>query len=150
MNRADEIQAMARSIAEQTHPVDPIARNALADQLIQLCALVVKAVGKSVAVDGEGSMNDDDDETGYVRYRVGEDIQEGARWVCEEAVGADLERYERAGLERVWSPSAATLSGAWAIAPLPVADDRCVFQVPGLAVSTRCILREGHTSQHLV
>jgi hypothetical protein len=98
MDRLGEIQAKARDIAERTH-TDPIARNMLANDLIQLVILVVTAVGKSVAVDAESSGCDPDDESWHARYLVGEQMQESAQWV-----GAGLERYERDGLTSVWVP----------------------------------------------
>ncbi|AMD42796.1 hypothetical protein SEA_XKCD426_55 [Streptomyces phage Xkcd426] len=96
MNRWDEIQATARDIASNIH-VDPEQRNAMADDLVKLCCLIVDAVGKGVAVDGESDMGMTDDETAHARYLTGERIQTEAKRVAEEAssAGADLERYER-------------------------------------------------------
>ncbi len=63
---------------------------------------MIEATGKGVAIDGESDSNDPDDESGYVRYLVGEDIQNAVRKTVEESVGADLERYERDGLTPAW------------------------------------------------
>lgn len=103
MNRWDEIQATARTIAEQIAP-EAGDRNELADELIKLVGLMIGATGKVVAVDGEGAISDPDDPSAHGRYLVGESMQTGARTVVEEASGADLERYERAGLPPVWTP----------------------------------------------
>lgn len=99
MNRYDEIQATARNIAEATFE-DPERRNRLADELIKLVTLVINAVGKSVAVDGERYMNEaDDDEAerhdGWLRYVVGEDMQSGSDRLVKECSNpeVDLERY---------------------------------------------------------
>lgn len=120
MNRWDEIQAAARDIASNVH-ADEHARNAMADDLIRLCGLMIGAVGKGVAIDGESSMNDahhapfrydpedDGDEAAqraafdleqslevsqaHGMYVTGERIQDGARDAVAESVGADLERY---------------------------------------------------------
>ena len=78
MNRFDEIQSVARDIASNVHD-DPESRDAMADDLIKLCGLMIQAVGKVVACDGEAKIDDPDDEgehalSGddcpmYVRYR---------------------------------------------------------------------------------
>lgn len=94
MNRFDEIWAKARDIASHVHN-DPILRNNLADELITLCGLMIQAVGKCVAAEGESSMNDQDDDTAFGRYLVGERMQGEAKHVMDHAVGADLERYDR-------------------------------------------------------
>lgn len=96
MNRWDEIQAVARDIASNVHR-DPEKVTAMADDLIRLAGLMVAAVGKSVTIEGESSMDDEDDTTAYTRYLVGERIQDGARAAVEEAssAGCDLERWRR-------------------------------------------------------
>ncbi len=57
MNRFDQIQSVARDIASNVHQ-DPAARNAMADDLIKLCGLMIAAVGKSVAIAGESATNE--------------------------------------------------------------------------------------------
>lgn len=57
MNRSDEIQAVARDIAQRV-TCDPEQRNAMADDLIKLVSLVVAAVGKDLAVAGESGLNE--------------------------------------------------------------------------------------------
>lgn len=131
MNRTDEISAVARDIAEQINP-DPATRDAVADNLVKLVALVVAAVGKSVAGHGESELNDvlarefeldtesieyspsevedlEADFNGEQRrdavkyhcmYLTGEQIQDGARWVQEEAVCVDLDRWD--GTPHAW------------------------------------------------
>lgn len=133
MNRFDEIQGAARDIAEWVC-ADPADRNRMADDLIKLVGLMIQAVGKGVAVDGESELNHvmnksfeldsmsieySDDERARLeaefeqdkaldaakahgQYMVGERLQDGARTVVEESMGADLERYERSGLKPVW------------------------------------------------
>lgn len=121
MNRTDEISAVARDIAEQIAPA-PEQRDVIADNLVKLVSLVVAAVGKSVAGAGEGDLNDAhgaeffldtgadagdesqqraeferekelDCAKAHGMYITGERIQDGARWVQEEAVTADLDRW---------------------------------------------------------
>lgn len=105
MNRYDEIQGAARDVADWVC-ADPADRNRMADELIRLVSLVVKATGKSVAVAGESAMNgpDSEDNASYELFLVGEDLQRAADEVREEATGADIERYERDGLTPVWRP----------------------------------------------
>lgn len=97
MNRLDEIQMAARDIATNIHS-DPAKRDAMADDLIKLCSLIVGAVGKNVAGYGERGMNDEGNRSGYhTIYMAGEQIQSGAEWVATEALSAeaDLDRYHR-------------------------------------------------------
>lgn len=110
-NRLDEIQGAARDVADWVC-ADPSDRNRMADDLIRLVSLVVQAAGKHVAVAGESAANDairhgeefpGETAEGHALYRTGERMQDGARWVADEAVGADLERYERDGLAPVWT-----------------------------------------------
>jgi hypothetical protein len=49
MNRWDEIRATARNIASNVHH-DPVARDAMADDLIKLVGQVIEAVGNGEAV----------------------------------------------------------------------------------------------------
>lgn len=102
MNRFDTIQGAARDIADVVCH-DPAERNRMADGLIRLTSLIVAAVGKSVAVDGESNTFHGEDEAAHARYITGERIQDGAREVAEGAMGADLERYERSGLTSAWT-----------------------------------------------
>lgn len=121
MNRTDEISAVARDIAEQITPA-PEQRDVIANNLVKLVCLVVQGVGKSVAGAGEGDLNDAhgaeffldtgadvgdesqqraeferekelDCAKAHGMYITGERIQDGARWVQEEAVTADLDRW---------------------------------------------------------
>ena len=120
MNRWDEIQGLARDIASNVH-ASPEARDAMADDLIRLCGLMIEAVGKVVAVEGESNMSDahsatfepdpesdedpaaqradfiheqrDDAAKAHGMYITGERIQDGAREAVGGSVGADLERY---------------------------------------------------------
>ncbi|AKA61720.1 hypothetical protein SEA_YDN12_53 [Streptomyces phage YDN12] len=94
MNRWDEIQGLARDIASNIH-AEPAARDAMANDLIKLCGAMINAVGKGVAVEGESSMNDDDDDSAHARYLVGERIQSGADEAVSEATDADLDRWTR-------------------------------------------------------
>lgn len=108
MNRLDEIKAAALDAAQHVTQ-DERARVAMADDLIRLIGLMVQAVGKSVASDGESDLNDAEDlsdsVSAHTRYLTGERIQDGARWATTEAVAADLSRYEstRWG-SPVWRP----------------------------------------------
>lgn len=110
MNRFDEIQAAARDIADWVC-ADPADRNRMAGDLIHLVGLMMQAVGKGVAVEGEAAQNSAlkwGEETpgeaaaAYNRYLLGEEIQNAARTAEEDSRGADLERYERDGLKPVW------------------------------------------------
>lgn len=120
MNRWDEVQATARNIASNVHQ-DPVARDAMADELIKLCGLIVGAVGKVVAVEAETAMNDNEDaeldtesmdytdaevaefEAGkaaehasaYTRYLVGERLQTAAAEAVAESTNpkVDLDRW---------------------------------------------------------
>jgi len=101
MNRLDEIQAAARDIASNVH-ADPEARNKMADDLIKLIGLMIKATGKYVAGYGESSMNDahdvgeaEDAAKFHGIYLTGEKMQSGSQWAMDESAGADLERYHR-------------------------------------------------------
>lgn len=112
MNRTDGIQAAARDIASNVH-ADPAMRDAMADALIKLCGLMIEAVGKHVACDGEADMNgwgcntpgcdcrangcDDERNAAHARYITGERIQDGARWAAGESSNpnVDLERWTR-------------------------------------------------------
>lgn len=98
MNRWDQIQAVARDVASNVH-ADPVARNTMANDMIKLCAVMIGAVGKGVAVGGEEAMNahlfgdEEDDGTDQAAFIIGDLIEANARKVCEEASDADLERY---------------------------------------------------------
>ena len=100
MNRWDEIQGLARDIASNVH-ADPAARDAMADDLIKLCGLMIGAVGKGVAIDGESSMMEPDDDVderqAACRFRVGDQVQEAAAKAVAESVnsGCDLDRWTR-------------------------------------------------------
>jgi hypothetical protein len=108
VNRLDEIKVAALDAAQHVTQ-DDRARVAMADDLIRLVGLMVQAVGKSVASDGESDLNDAEDfrdgVSAHTRYLTGERIQDGARWAATEAVAADLYRYEstRWG-SPVWRP----------------------------------------------
>lgn len=120
MNRWDEIQATARNIASNVH-ADPAARDAMADELIKLCGLMVAGIGKVVAIDGETAMNDSDDAeldtmsigytdaevaefeaekasehaSAYARYLVGERLQTAATQAVADATNpkVNLDRW---------------------------------------------------------
>jgi hypothetical protein len=96
MNRWDEIQATARDVASNIHS-DPDKVTAMADDLIKLVGLMVDAVGKGVAIDGESNISDPDDESAHARYLTGEAIQRYAQEAVAEASspGCDLERWTR-------------------------------------------------------
>lgn len=102
MNRWDEIFGTARDVADWT-ATDPAQRDLMAADLIKLVGLMVQAVGKGVAIDGESSMDDPDDATAYARYLVGEAVQRAAREAVAESVAADIERYERNNLAAGWT-----------------------------------------------
>jgi hypothetical protein len=116
VNRYDRIKCKARDIASHVH-ADPEARDTMADQLIELVGLMIDAVGKAVAIEGESAMNEAD---GYVepgmspedaadaereqredatkahnRYLIGEAMQNAASEVAGEARAVDVERYHR-------------------------------------------------------
>lgn len=107
MNRLDEIKAKALDAAQHVTQ-DAAKREALADDLITLVGLMIQAVGKSVATNGESDLNEAEDfedrESAQTRYLTGERIQDGARWAVEESVAADPARYERHGGQPVWKP----------------------------------------------
>lgn len=102
-NRFDEIQCRALDIAQHVSS-DPEIRQRVADDLIRLVGLMVEAVGKGVAVQGESDMGDPDDETGYARYRTGEDIVANAEYAVNASTtpGVDLERWSEGGLPTLW------------------------------------------------
>lgn len=132
MNRWDEIQAVARDIASNVH-ADEHARDAMADDLIRLCGLMIGAVGKVVASSGESELNDVHDSTfepdpenspeeaatalaefeqeqmldaakAHGMYLTGERVQDAAREAVSASVGADLERYNHGPYGRpVWT-----------------------------------------------
>lgn len=97
MNRLDELKAAALDVAQHVTQ-DPEKRAAMADDLIGLIGLMIQAVGKSVATDGESDLNDPEDfedrVSAHTRYLTGEQIQRGATWAVEESMVADLARYE--------------------------------------------------------
>lgn len=96
MNRWDQIQAIARDVASNIHS-DPDKVAAMADDLIKLVGLMVGAVGKGVAIDGESNISDPDDESAHARYLTGEAVQRYAQEAVAEASspGCDLERWTR-------------------------------------------------------
>lgn len=96
MNRWDEIQATARDVASNIH-TDPDKVTAMADDLIKLVGLMIDAVGKGVAIDGESNISDPDDESAHARYLTGEAVQRYAQEAVAEASspGCDLERWTR-------------------------------------------------------
>ena len=69
----------------------------MADDLIRLCGLMIDAVGKGVACDGEANTGDPDDPSAHGRYMTGEAVQRYAREAVAEASssGCDLERWTR-------------------------------------------------------
>lgn len=148
MNRWDEIRAEAVHAADLLTP-DPAVRDAVANHLIRLTGLMVQAAGKGVAIDGESAMNDIPDEDDFepfpgdtpeedaqrradfaeerrrdvietsTAFRVGEQMQDGARVAVRESLAADLSRYEAAGLRPVWTSQRAT----YGLAATPAAPD---------------------------
>lgn len=100
MNRWDEVQATARNIASNVH-ADPVARNAMADDLIKLIGQMINATGKIVAIAGENQANESYDERqtdqGYAIYMAGERIQTAADEAVDSATNprVDLERWQR-------------------------------------------------------
>lgn len=109
MNRHDEIQAKARDIATNVHQ-DPDKRNALADDLISLVALMMAAQGKYLASYGEGELNDHIDDPResakyHTMYLAGERMQESARLIEGECSNPDPSDpiARRGGLDR-WDP----------------------------------------------
>lgn len=131
-NRWDEINATAKDVADWVCANEQ-DRNQMADDLIKLVTLVVAAVGKSVAIEGEADVgmgdctcdrlkgcsgsctNPEHDAKAHNRYLIGERIQTAADKVQREAShdGADLERWVRDGGTPVWQPrgNAARLAG---------------------------------------
>lgn len=97
MNRMDQIKAAALDAAQHVTQ-DPAQREAMAVDLIGLIGLMIGAVGKHVAVNGESDLNEAEDfedcESAQTRYLTGERIQDGARWTVEESSVADLSQYE--------------------------------------------------------
>lgn len=127
MNRLDEIKGAALDVAQHVTQ-DPDKRKAIADDLITLIGLMFQAVGKGLAIEGEGDMNDvadwtapwddgsfdpnpeqvaefeteraSDSAKAHNRYLVGEVIQREADRTMELARTADLERWGDDG----WHP----------------------------------------------
>lgn len=109
MNRYDLIQGLARDIATNVH-ADPAKRDAMADDLIKLCAAIVAAIGKGVAVKGEGDLgrafcNDPncdctecslEQAKAHGMYQTGEAIQDVANNVAGHSLNpqVDLDRYD--------------------------------------------------------
>ena len=130
MNRWDKIKAAALDVADHVTQ-DPARREAMAGDLITLVGLMINAVGKGVAVNGEADMNDartadfpwddgsfdptpelvaeaaaeraTDEAIAYTRYLTGEALQTQADLVASEARNADLSRYATP----VWRPRCA-------------------------------------------
>lgn len=110
MNRWDEIRAAALDSAQHVTG-DPVGRDRLADDLIRLIGLMVGAVGKAVALQGEADIVDAhcsdpecdcaengckvDAEGAHSRYLVGECMQDGSVSVVSQSVksGCDIERW---------------------------------------------------------
>lgn len=107
MNRLDEIKAKALDAAQHITQ-DPAKREALANDLIDLIGLMVGAVGKYVAVEGESDLNRAEDfadrVSGHTMYLTGERVQDGAKHAVAESMTADLDLYERYGGQPVWKP----------------------------------------------
>lgn len=113
MNRWDELKGAALDVAQHVTQ-DPKQRDAMANDLITLVGLMVGAVGKCVAVEGESEMgsaycNDPecdcavngcgrDAAEAHNRYLIGEQIQRQADYAAEESRTTDLDRW--AGMDR--------------------------------------------------
>lgn len=115
MNRYDQIKDMAHRIANVTCPATG-DQEQTANDLIKLVTLVVAAVGKGVAVDGESTMNDpfNEDEAAHARYITGERIQTAAQEVHDASVGADLGRYAEPVSIVQWAKAQAVARGPFA------------------------------------
>lgn len=103
MNRWDEIRAVALDVAQHVTE-DPAKRDRMADDLLRLVGLMVAAVGKGVAIEGEDAVNgaycNDPDcdcakngchdraAAGQVRCETGESMQRAADKVVEETTAA--------------------------------------------------------------
>lgn len=123
MNRWDEIKGAALDVAQHVTQ-DPAARNAMADDLITLVGLMLGAVGKCIAIEGESDMGDarnaelpwgdgpepdpeavaeamseraEDMVNAYTRYLTGEALLREADHVATRAHSADLERWTASG-----------------------------------------------------
>ena len=88
MNRNDLIQAKARDIASNVH-IDPVARDAMADALIELVGMVLGAVGKAVAIEGEQQVNEVADwvfelDTESIDYSDAEVAEKDAEFAAEQ------------------------------------------------------------------
>lgn len=98
MNRWDEIFATAHDVAAALTD-DQAKRAAVADGLITLSSLMIQAVGKGVAIDGEAQMNDAEGAEAvqyHTVYLVGEQIQDSGQYVLGHATdGSYAERLER-------------------------------------------------------
>lgn len=115
MNRWEEIKTAALDVAQHVTQ-DAAQREAMADNLITLVGLMMDAVGKGVAVEGEGELSrvrgwirpteetpeeaaefDDQQnrESGkaHNRYLIGEQLQRQADLVIREAKDAESDRY---------------------------------------------------------
>jgi hypothetical protein len=116
MNRWEKIKTAALDVAQHVTQ-DAAQREAMADNLITLVGLMVNAVGKCVAVEGEGELSrvrgwtrpteetpeeaaEFDDEQNresdkaHNRYLLGELLQREADNVAKESRNADLSRYD--------------------------------------------------------
>lgn len=85
MNKTQRIKASAMAVADKL-TLDPADREAVANLLIDLVGRMVESSAKCLAVDGEVAMTEDEDGTGYARYKVGESLMRGARWASEQAI----------------------------------------------------------------
>lgn len=99
MNRWDEIKIKALDTASLV-TTDRETRDKVARGLVELVGLMVKAVGKGVAIQGECDMNEwiglaEEDEAtkGHTQYLAGESMQSQADQVVSDVLEADLGRY---------------------------------------------------------
>ena len=134
MNRWDNIKGAALDVAQHVTQ-DPKQRDAMANNLITLIGLMVNAVGKGVAIEGESDMNDVADWTApwddgsfdpnpeqvaefeteratdsakaHNRYLVGEEIQRQADHVAGSSRTANLQRWVDLGPGYGWHPRCA-------------------------------------------
>lgn len=85
MNKTQRIKASAMAVADML-TLDAADREAVANQLIDLVGRMIESSAKCLAVDGEVSMTEDEDGTGYGRYKTGESLMKGSRWTAEQAI----------------------------------------------------------------
>lgn len=137
MNRWDEVAEAAHALASKMSPVADTQAE-IAEGLINLSTLIVKAFGKCVAVDGEASLGLDD-ETAYARYKVGESFVDQADYVRGNVQFALRERTADSPVGETYDPDDASWHGIGAPSRITAAQVGCCrprgFECPGVCVT---------------